>query len=51
MHELTTAPPYTSPQVEIVRAQAREAVAQALLEHSEAMQAAERQSVRQLKQV
>ena len=51
MHELTTTPPYTSPQVEIVRAQAREAVAQALLEHSEAMQAAERQSVRQLKQV
>jgi hypothetical protein len=37
--------------VELVQAQAREAVAQALIEHSEAMQAAERQSARQLKQV
>ena len=35
---------------ELVRAQAREAVAQALIKHSEGMQAAERQSVRQLKQ-
>ena len=33
-----------------MRAQAREAVTQALIEHLEAMQAAERQSVRQPKQ-
>jgi hypothetical protein len=36
--------------VELVRAQAREAVAQPLIEHSEGMQAAERQRARQLKQ-